>query len=240
MLKAVGVDHEHQLAKLAEKPEPLLRGAKEDALLSSLAKPDADPAQKPAADTLKSLLLQLTASSDDLPAPLKESAQQALQQITGQQLLLTNDRASMFSHMTLFIPFLDGNGQQSASVHIQSRKGKRGEIDAHNCRLLFDLQMRVMGNTLVDVHVVNRIVSLHVHNDHPMTPALIEGAREEINAALQKVGYQFLSLKTSPFPEPSLAAENDPSKSGDTAETGRLDPRNLYQPKTYRGVDYRA
>ncbi|MNI07519.1 hypothetical protein D3C73_605290 [compost metagenome] len=243
LLKSVGVEHENQLAKLAEKPEALLPlKTKEDALLSTLSmlEPtvDADGVQKPVAETLKSLLLQMT-SSNDLPAPLKESAQQALQQITGQQLLLTNDRASMFSHMTLFVPFMDGSGQQSAAVHIQSRKGSRGEIDVNNCRLLFDLQMKTMGNTLVDVQVVNRIVSLHVHNDHPWIASLMEGSKEEIAAALNKVGYQFVSLKTSPFPEMTAAKDNGASKTS-SSDGSRLDVQSFYQPKTYKGVDFRV
>jgi hypothetical protein len=240
LLKAVGVEHEHQLAKLVDKPETAATAAA-DELLSALTTQvdDADTdGPKPAADTLKSLLLQLTAS-DDLPGPLKETAQQALQQVTGQQLLLTNDRGSLFSHVTLFIPFMDGTGQQSASIHIQSRKGKRGEVDADNCRLLFDLQMKEMGNTLVDVQVVNKIVSLHVHNDHPMLVPLMEGSREEISQALNKVGYQFFSLKTSPFPE--LTAPKESLASKDHLSSGtRNGLKSIFEPKPYKGVDYRA
>ncbi|WP_307449844.1 hypothetical protein [Paenibacillus sp. V4I3] len=240
MLKAVGVEHESNLAvKLDERADAIQRGRNntDDQLpnLIATASQQDDPV-KPAADTLKSLLLQLTAS-DDTPAPLKEAAQQALGQITGQQLMLTGDKSSMFAHMTLFVPFMDGTGQQSAAIHIQSRKGKRGEVDASNCRLLFDLQMKVMGNTLLDVHVVNKIVSLNIHNDHPALAPLMEESKEEITAAMNKAGYQFISLKCSPYPLPP-AAENEASKQGPS--DGRVDLRALYQPKAYKGVDFRA
>ncbi|MDQ0914211.1 putative Ntn-hydrolase superfamily protein [Paenibacillus sp. V4I5] len=240
MLKAVGVEHESHLAvKLDERSDAMLRGRNnsDDQLpnLIATASQQDDPV-KPAADTLKSLLLQLTAS-DDTPAPLKEAAQQALGQITGQQLMLTGDKSSMFAHMTLFVPFMDGTGQQSAAIHIQSRKGKRGEVDASNCRLLFDLQMKVMGNTLLDVHVINKIVSLNIHNDHPALAPLMEESKEEITAAMHKAGYQFISLKCSPYPLPPVV-ENEASKQG--ASDGRVDLRALYQPKVYKGVDFRA
>jgi len=243
LLKAVGVEHEHQLAKLAGRPdagpERQLKEALELPLSVQLGPGDAsDDAARPAADSLKSLLLQLT-SADDVPAALKDTAQQALQQVTGQQLLLTSDKTAMFSHMTLFIPFMDGSGQQSAAVHIQSRKGKRGEMDADNCRLLFDLQMKALGSTLVDVQVVNRIVSLHVHNDHPAVAELIEGSRDEVAAAMNKAGFQFLSLKCSPFPDLRAAKETDAAQGRPTDGT-KVDPRSFYQPKTYKGVDYRA
>lgn len=240
MLKTVGVEHESHLAvKLDERADAILRGRNiTDDLLPNLfaAASQQDDSVKPAADTLKSLLLQLTAS-DDTPAPLKEAAQQALGQITGQQLMLTGDKSSMFAHMTLFVPFMDGTGQQSAAIHIQSRKGKRGEVDASNCRLLFDLQMKVMGNTLLDVHVVNKIVSLNIHNDHPALAPLMEESKEEITAAMNKAGYQFISLKCSPYPLPPVM-ENETSKQG--ASEGRVDLRALYQPKAYKGVDFRA
>ncbi|MGO4276075.1 DNA ligase, partial [Paenibacillus sp. TAF58] len=207
MLKSVGVEHEsHLAAKLDERVDAILRGRNniDDQLPNLIATASQqDDSVKPTADTLKSLLLQLTAS-DDTPAPLKEAAQQAIGQITGQQLMLTGDKSSMFAHMTLFVPFIDGTGQQSAAIHIQSRKGKRGEVDASNCRLLFDLQMKVMGNTLLDVHVVNKIVSLNIHNDHPALASLMEESKEEITAAMNKAGYQFISLKCSPYPQPPV------------------------------------
>ncbi|MEW9697741.1 hypothetical protein [Paenibacillus sp. SI8] len=242
MLKAVGVEHESHLAKLDERVAAALRPRNDDVgefLQPSTASGDAqDDAVKPVADSLKSLLMQLSAS-DDVPAPLKEAAQQTIQQITGQQLMLTGDKNSMFAHVTLFIPFMDGTGQQSASVHIQSRKGNRGEVDANNCRLLFDLQMKAMGNTLLDVHVVNKIVSLNIHNDHPAVVALMENSKEEITAAMQKAGYQFFSLKCSSYPTLPKAAAGDGGKQ-DQSDSTRLDLRSLYEPKTYKGVDFRA
>ncbi|UJF35326.1 flagellar hook-length control protein FliK [Paenibacillus hexagrammi] len=242
MLKSVGVEHEHHLAKLDDRSDALQRPRlqQDDQMLDLIARsePQAGAEKPAAAETLKSLLLQLTAS-DDTPAPLKEAAQQAVQQVTGQQLMLSSDRASMFAHLTLFIPFMDNSGQQSAAVHIQSRKGKRGEVDANNCRLLFDLQMKSMGSTLVDVQVVNKIVSLHIHNDHPAVSALIEGSRQEIAASMNKAGYQFLSLKVSPFPEPIQANEGEGKLNGHS-EALKADLRSLYEPKTYKGVDFRA
>jgi hypothetical protein len=241
MLKAVGVEHEaHLAAKLDERGDVMQRGRlhKDDQLpnLIAMTSQQDDTAKPAAAETLKSLLLQLTASSDT-PAPLREAAQQAVGQITGQQLMLTGDKSAMFAHMTLFVPFMDGTGQQSAAIHIQSRKGKRGEVDANNCRLLFDLQMKIMGNTLVDVHVVNKIVSLTIHNDHPALAPMMEESKEEITSAMNKAGYQFISLKCSPYPQP---VRNDDEGKVKAVTDGRADLRSLYLPKTYKGVDFRA
>lgn len=244
MLKAVGIEHEsHVAAKLDERgnPMPVRQQATENtfSLFSSNGADQQGDSAKPATETLKSLLLQLTAS-DDTPAPLKEAAQQAVSQITGQQLMLTNDKNAMFTQMTMFVPFLDNTGQQTAAIHIQSRKGSRGELDASNCRLLFDLQMKVMGNTLLDVQVVNKIVSLNIHNDHPALAGLMESSKDEIATAMNSVGYQFISLKCSPYPKPPDIQEGKEEATKIGSLDGRVDLSEHYRPRTYKGVDVRA
>ncbi|GGD68527.1 flagellar hook-length control protein FliK [Paenibacillus nasutitermitis] len=189
-----------------------------------------------AADTLKSALLTL-AAADDVPQGLKDTAQQLVQHITGQQLLLTPERtASLFSHVTLFIPMQGQDGSQTASVHIQTRRGRKGELDADNCRLLFDLRMKTLGETVVDVQVVNKIVSLNLWNDHPAIAELLEDSRLEMNEALQKAGFQLLSLRSTPMPDRSLQAHGNDESPHDGAAVAFP----AWSSKPYKGVDFRA
>lgn len=197
-----------------------------------------DQAQQLPGDSLKSLLLTLL-KSEDIPPALKEVMGNTVQQITGQQLLLSPERNSPLTHLTLFIPFTNGNGQQTASVHIQSRKKGRETLDPANCRLLFDLNMQSMGDTLVDVQVVNSIVSLQIHNDHPVIPQLLEASREEIASGLAAMGYQFMSLSCKPFPDLSLPKHKEMMTSNTTSDASK-DPQAYYQPKPYKGVDFRV
>lgn len=179
-------------------------------------------------DSLKGLLLQLV-DRTDLPPALKEAAQQLVQHMTGQQLLLNTDRTAPFAQVTMFIPLNGQDGQETASVHIQARRGKKGELDASNCRLWFDLDMKHLGSTLVDVQVVDKIVSLKIHNDHEWMTSLIEDRREEISQAIHAIGYQLLSLKAEPLPIPKVS-EVDSKQGSVTSE---------YIPSTYKGVDMR-
>lgn len=245
LLKALGVEHEQQLARPHERGGGILQppppGLADDAPAPSAGAPQAAAVDAAGgSDTLKGLLLQLS-SSDDAPAAIREGAQQLVQQITGQQLLLTPDRSSMFAHMTLMLPLLNGDGQQTAAIHIQSRKGQRGELDATNCRLLFDLNMRSLGNTLVDVQVTERIVSLRIHNDFPAIGELLEQHRDEIKAGLEKIGYQFLSMKTLPYPVPQTA---NGETGGGLGPQGNASPAfqaaGMYHAKPYKGVDLRV
>ncbi|TVY08798.1 hypothetical protein [Paenibacillus cremeus] len=226
LMKALGVEHEHDAMKLLE------------SRTADPASSAASPADAKAADTLKSVLLQLS-QADDISSSLKDSAQQAVQQITGQQLMLSQDRTAMFSHVTLFVPLMNANGEQTAAIHIQSRKGKNGSLDESNCRLVFDLQMKAMGDTMVDVQVVNRIVSLNIHNNLPFTQQLLEASKEEIAQGLASVGYQFISMKCSPYPE-KVAADTS-GTSTESRETKPATPiTSVYTQKPYKGMDIRV
>ncbi|MEK8130272.1 hypothetical protein WMW72_20400, partial [Paenibacillus filicis] len=221
LMKTIGIEHEHQAVRM-------LGTEGGNNLLSAGAEKHAD--------SLKSALMQL-AQSADAPDDIKQAAQQAVHQITGQQLLLSADRSAIFSHITMFVPIVQSDGTQTAAIHIQSRKGKSGSLDSENCRLVFDLQMKELGNTLVDVKVVNRIVSLHVHNDLPYTQTLLESYRDEIAGGLSSIGYQFISMKVSPYPE-KLGDLGDLSAAGGKELPAGAVP-GVYAQKPYKGVDIR-
>ncbi|WP_322903855.1 hypothetical protein [Paenibacillus campi] len=190
----------------------------------------AEDALAKAQDTLKGLLLQLS-TSPDAPPVLKDAAQQLVQQLTGQQLLLNTDRTAPFAQVTMFVPFNGPDGQETASVHIQSRRGNKGELDASNCRLWFDLNMKALGHTLLDVHVTDRIVSLKVHNDLEQLGAVIESKRQEVADAIGGLGYQLLSLHVAPLPVRSTTD----SLIGTAGNAGEL--IDQFAPSEYKGVD---
>ncbi|MBQ4898921.1 flagellar hook-length control protein FliK [Paenibacillus sp. Marseille-P2973] len=216
---------------------PAVAGGKAaaQAALSSAALADAPAPETGAAasnsarDTLKSLLLQV-AAADDLPAPLQEAARQIVQQLTGQQLLLTTDRTTPFAQVTMFLPFIGPDGEQTASVHIESRRGRKGELDASNCRLWFDLQMKALGQIMVDVQVADKKVLLKIFSEQEATGVFLESRQPEIESALESAGYRLLSLKA----EPLIPAEAGESMGQELGQS------QSYAPSPYKGVDYRV
>lgn len=243
LFRAVGIDHENRLARVlarSDQPSSLsaqtgagLPGVEEKASLPALS----DGIRREATDNLKGVLLRL-AASDSVPEPLREQARQAVQHITGQQLLLAPDRNATLTHVTFMLPLHGANGsEQQAAVHIQARKGSRGEIDARNCRLLFDLNMQAIGLTLVDVQVYDKNVLLQVHNDSPVLGALIEQHREEITDGLRGHGYQVVALKCMPFPDGGAAVPQPPEGTDSPASGRQLD---AYHIKPYKSMDVRV
>ncbi|WP_340003879.1 DNA ligase [Paenibacillus sp. FSL K6-0276] len=225
VLKLLGAEHEQQAVRggVVAAAETA-RAAAGTAALGS-----AGVGGEQATDTLKGVLLQIMSSSE-VPPAVKEAASGLVQQLTGQQLLLNTDRTAPFAQVTLFLPLQGPDGQETASVHIQSRRGRKGELDAANCRLWFDLDMKQIGQTLVDVQVVDRIVSLKLHNDHPWVLELLEQRREDIKAAVESIGYQLSGLRTEPLPELNLSTELAGTHASKLVD---------YVPDAYKGVDYR-
>ncbi|WP_225999246.1 DNA ligase [Paenibacillus sp. BJ-4] len=228
VLKLLGAEHEQQVHRAAAQPAQGTTARLEPPEGASQPLPGLAAASggtvSADADTVKGALLQLM-SSDDLPPTLKEAAQQVVQHLTGQQLLLNTDRTAPFAQVHMFIPFVGPDGRETATIQIQSRRGKRGELDSSNCRLWFDLDMKGLGPTLVDVQVVDRIVSLKLHNDQEWAASLLTSGRESINAVLESLGYQLLSLRTEPMP---IRTEPDSLVSSEVQS---------YVPQPYKGVD---
>lgn len=207
--------------------------------------PDADAMpDRPApswTESLKATLLQLQ-GADDVPPALKEAAQQAVQWITGQQLLLSTERGNPFVYATMFVPFGtpgDGSGG-NASVHIQTRKGKRGEWDADNCRLWFDLRLARIGDTCIDVQVTNKLVSLNIYNDTLDSLPWLEENKAAIEASLEGIGYRLASARTSPIPAPP--AQTAEPQAGGAAGFRRsgAGASALFGGAAYKGVDVRV
>lgn len=217
---AAGADKAQPQAALSTAAAALLDGA-----------PEAVTGGSNAHDTLKGLLLKVVAA-DDLPAPLQEAARQLVHQLTGQQLLLNTDRTSPFAQVTMFLPFIGPDGEQTAAVHIESRRGRKGELDASNCRLWFDLQMKTLGQIMVDVQVADNKVLLKLYSEQETTGMFLESRQPEIAEALEASGYKLLSLKTE------MLIPNNPEE--ETTNSNDLGKSHTYAPSTYKGVDYRV
>ncbi|GEC88170.1 hypothetical protein [Brevibacillus brevis] len=152
-------------------------------------------------DTVKSLLLQISqAPAQAIPTALREAADQLLQQVTGQQLMMVQPANQALSQIVMQIPIHQGEGDETAFVQIESKKKGSGQLDPENCRLFFHLELQSMGTTMIDVSIVNRIVNLQIFNDTPWVEALIQGSKDRFADQLQDVGYHLSAMRVQPVP----------------------------------------
>src|SRR5690606_6222545 len=100
-------------------------------------------------------------------------------------------------------------------------------------------RMKAMGDTLIDVNVMSRVVSLQVHNDHPGTAVLLSAAKPEVEAALDALGYSFISLKHLPYPSRQEQHVGDAANEPPSLAVPSITSAS-YRGKPYKGVDMRV
>ncbi|WP_289136497.1 hypothetical protein [uncultured Brevibacillus sp.] len=153
-------------------------------------------------ESVKSLLLQISqAPPQSVPHALREAADQLLQQVTGQQLMMLQPSNQTLSQLVMQIPIRTDQGDDTAFVQIESKKKDGGQVDAENCRLFFHLELKSMGTTMIDVSIVNRIVNLQIFNDAPWVEPMISGMKDSFAVQLQDVGYHLSAMRVQPVPD---------------------------------------
>jgi hypothetical protein len=179
-------------------------------------------------ESVKSMLIQLTQSSAQaIPLALREAADQLLQQVTGQQLMMLSPSNQALSQVVLQIPLRTDNGEETAYVQIESQKKGAGQLDAENCRLFFHLQLQELGTTMIDVNIVNKIVNLNIYNDTPGLEALAQTMRDGLAGDLENVGYQLSAMRFQAIPE----QQGNAARNTTSAVTSMM--------ADYKGVDLR-
>lgn len=152
-------------------------------------------------ESVKAMLLQLTQSNSNIPVALREAADQLLQQVTGQQLMLTQPANQSLSQIVMQIPLRTEQGDETAYVQIESKKKGSGQLDADNCRLFFHLNLQALGTTMIDVNIVKKIVNLQIFNDTPGIEALAHAIKGGFTDQLHEIGYSLSSMRVQPIPE---------------------------------------
>lgn len=189
-----------------------------------------DTEQSDHLQNVKSLVMQLAQSTaQNVPHGLKEAAENLLQQITGQQLMMIQPPNQALAQIVMQVPLRTENGDENAFIQIESRKKDGGQLDSDNCRLLFNLDMEQLGLTMVDVSIVNRIVNIQVFNNMPWLEPLLSSSRESLSAEMRELGYQLSNLRAQPMPDSSKLV----------APANGLSARNTMR-NEYKGMDIRV
>ncbi|KAB7668624.1 hypothetical protein [Bacillus sp. B1-b2] len=147
-------------------------------------------------EMLKPLLLELLKS--DVPASVKEVASQVIEKITGYQLL--SQPVGPMMQLITEIPLRFMNQQIDVTLQYNGRKKEDGTVDSDYCRILFYLELAHLKETVIDMHVQNRIMSITVHNDKSDELAsIIQHYSEDLKRNLKEAQYTLLSITTKPL-----------------------------------------
>lgn len=161
---------------------------------------------------LKALLVDLLQKGGGTKAA-RDAADEIVQKLNGQQLLALP--GGVVQHIWMEIPLSFAHFQTNAVVQWSGRRKNGGKIDSNYCKIIFYLNLQFMKETLVEMNVQNRIVSIRISSlkkglqeaVKPFLPALKEG--------LSKSGYTLSDVRFGELqPDAVRAALSRPGISG--------------------------
>ncbi len=197
LIKQDGVSNESQLlsnlVKVAnDSPNPQIQNLNQSVELQMKAALDGNAIQQAIKTVLKSLgisyesalnqkSLEIEQFSDQLKPqvlamlkdgnvspPLKDAAELLLARMNGMQLLSGENGHQHQIVMQLPLQFFGKS--MDATLQWNGRMNENGKIDSNFARILFYLEMESLSETVVDMQVQNRIVTITLYNEHENLP----------------------------------------------------------------------
>ncbi|HLS07212.1 MAG TPA: hypothetical protein VK079_04585 [Bacillota bacterium] len=171
--------------------------------------------------TLKQALLQLI--QQQFPVD-QERTQQLLHFINGLQIQSVEE-TSHFIYGNFVLPGEKLQLNSDLYMQFQSKKTKDGSIDPNHCRILFFLHLESLDQTVVDMNVQDRIISITVFNNHEVLKMFGKPLENHLKERLSEIDYQLSSITYKRLAEHDehLATKRTPS----------------FTQKDYSGVDFR-
>ncbi|XJZ28481.1 hypothetical protein ACF5W4_06720 [Bacillota bacterium Lsc_1132] len=128
----------------------------------------------------------------------KHAAEQLLNRVTALQLLSSDSGAiqQFVAQIPVFFPHMT----KEATIQWNGRKQENGRIDPNYCRILFYLELETIGETLVDVQIQNRIMTLSVMNERKELKEVAGSLIKPLKEKLSQLDYHLTSFS---FLQPS-------------------------------------
>ncbi|MFD2704824.1 hypothetical protein [Salibacterium lacus] len=137
------------------------------------------------ADNLKQSLLQNMAS---LPQPVRDHAETLLHKISGQQLL-SQEQQGQYQQTAVQVPLSLAGFHTDLSIQWEGKRQEDGSLHPDHCRILFYLEMEHLGETVADVQIQNRSVTVHVYNETEKPEKLMELLQPYLEKRLEEQNY---------------------------------------------------
>lgn len=173
-------------------------------------------------DTMKPQLMQLLAEQ---PEPtVREAAEKLLNKITGFQVL--SQESGPMQQLIVQFPILMGSAMNEVTMQWSGQKKEDGSIDADFCRVLFYLKLAHISDTIVDLQVQNRIMSIQVINGHPLLKKMADNLVPLLKENLARIDYHLTSI--------NFAAQKPVSDGKEQKKLAELSSK-----KEYNRVDFK-
>lgn len=138
---------------------------------------------------------------------LKEAAEMLMTRMNGMQL--SSGENGHQHQLIMQVPLEFFGKRMDATLQWNGRMKDDGKIDANYARVLFYLQMASMQETVIDMQVQNRVVTVTVFNENSQIQSLVEPLKAALKIGLAEKNYQLSGVFMKQFDE-DLAVKNGP------------------------------
>ncbi|MED3646917.1 hypothetical protein P4475_08830 [Halalkalibacterium halodurans] len=166
-----------------------------------------DPGQHNSQSNMKALLLHMLRSEEEGSRTF-QLANQALNNVTGQQLLSKADHHTNMQTLFMNLPFLLEKQVENLQVFVQSRNEGQ-KVDWENCSLFFLIETKKLGEIGILVQVVDRQLSVTLKNDLDDFPEKMEPLVEKTSERIEEIGYQVSGIKFAKATDVEVKRDED-------------------------------
>ena len=141
---------------------------------------------------------------------LKEAAEMLMTRMNGMQL--SSGENGHQHQLIMQVPLEFFGKKMDATLQWNGRMKENGKIDANYARVLFYLQMESMQETVIDMQVQNRVVTVTVFNENPDVIPLAEPLKAALKLGLAEKDYQLSAVNIRPFEKVLPVKETSPTE----------------------------
>lgn len=150
------------------------------------------------AQQMKPQLLALIQDSQT-PLALRDAAETVMARLNGMQL--SSGENGHQHQLVMQVPLEFFGKKMDATLQWNGRMKEDGKIDANFARVMFYLNMESLQQTVIDMQVQNRVVTINVFNDIPHLDTLAASLKGTLKAGLAEKEYTLSGIFIKPFAE---------------------------------------
>ncbi|MEG0579945.1 MAG: hypothetical protein RR490_08515, partial [Niameybacter sp.] len=161
-------------------------------------------------EDLRQLALQLKPQLVDIlqnqaaSATLRDQAELVLGRMNGMQLLSAENGPQHQLLMQVPLEFL--GKKMDATLEWKGRMLENGKIDPDFARIMFYLQLDALEETVVDMQVQNRVVTISLFNNDTRLQQVANTLKDSLKDGLSAVGYKLSGVFVKTFEEQKLSS----------------------------------
>ncbi|MEC1301618.1 hypothetical protein [Lysinibacillus capsici] len=133
----------------------------------------------------------------NIPPQMKEAAEMLMMRMNGMQL--SSGENGHQHQLIMQVPLEFFGKKMDATLQWNGRMKDNGKIDANYARVLFYLQMASMQETVIDMQVQNRVVTVTVFNENSEIQSLAEPLKAALKIGLAEKNYQLSGVFIKQF-----------------------------------------